>query len=262
MSVVRLPVLGREFSRGLRGREHLVRTFRERLPGKRAAETPDFFSRLCHAEGEQGEHFDDDDIIDHMAFLMMAAHDTTTSSLSSLTYELARHPEWQERLREESRALGKEEVRFEDLARLPSLGLVFKETLRRYAPLSTVPRVARADFEFGGYRIPAGTMAITYPLHTHYMPELWTDPERFDPERFSPERAEHKRHSHAYVPFSGGAHTCIGLRFAELQVAALMHQLLLRYRVRVASGYRMPVQQAPISKPLDGLPIELERIAG
>ena len=51
------------------------------------------------------------------------------------------------------------------------------------------------------------------------------------------------------------------MRFAELEVAALMHQLLLRYRIKVAPGYQMPVQQAPISKPLDGLPIELERIS-
>jgi hypothetical protein len=40
-----------------------------------------------------------------------------------------------------------------------------------------------------------------------------------------------------------------------------MHQMLLGHRWRVAEGYRMPVQQAPISKPLDGLPLELETLA-
>ena len=33
-----------------------------------------------------------------MIFLMMAAHDTTTSALTSMTYALARHPDWQQRL--------------------------------------------------------------------------------------------------------------------------------------------------------------------
>ena len=59
-----------------------------------------------------------------MIFLMMAAHDTTTSTLTSLTYELARHPEWQERVRAESRALGEEQPGFDDArtAREPDAG--------------------------------------------------------------------------------------------------------------------------------------------
>ena len=51
------------------------------------------------------------------------------------------------------------------------------------------------------------------------------------------------------------------LRFAEVQVKSIMHQMLLGLRLRVSEGYRMPVQQAPISKRLDGLPISLERLA-
>ena len=53
---------------------------------------------------------------------------------------------------------------------------------------------------------------------------------------------------------------CLGLRFAELQVKVVMHQLLQRFRIHVASDYQMPVQQAPISKPRDGLPLEIEPI--
>ena len=39
-----------------------------------------------------------------------------------------------------------------------------------------------------------------------------------------------------------------------------MHQMVLRYRWKLPDDYRMPVQQAPISKPMDGLPLELEPI--
>ena len=53
---------------------------------------------------------------------------------------------------------------------------------------------------------------------------------------------------------------CIGKQFAESQVRLVMHQILRRYRFRVPDGYEMPVQQAPISKPRDGLPIELSPI--
>jgi cytochrome P450 len=258
MSIVRLPIPGLEHHRGLRGRRYMEQLFGSLLPQKRAVQTEDMFSRLCHAQDEEGGRFTDREIIDHMIFLMMAAHDTTTSTLTSMTYELARHPEWQERAREESFALGKPQLEADDMQELRSLNLVLQETLRRYPPLSTVPRVALQAFEFGGYRIPERSMIVTYPIHTHHMSELWTDPFAFDPERFAPPREEHKRHSHAYVPFGAGAHTCIGMRFAELEIRMLMHQLLQRFRIRVADGYRMPIQQAPISKPTDGLPIFLD----
>ena len=54
---------------------------------------------------------------------------------------------------------------------------------------------------------------------------------------------------------------CLGLRFAEAQVRLVMHQLLLRYRFEVPDGYTMPVQQAPISKPRDGLPVSFTPLA-
>ena len=63
-------------------------------------------------------------IIDHMSFLMMAAHDTTTSTLTSMLYELGRHPEWQDRIREESMAFGASDVGFDQLDRFPSVSLV------------------------------------------------------------------------------------------------------------------------------------------
>jgi len=261
MSWLRLPLPGLEFQRGLEGREYLVRTFRELLPEKRAGHGLDMFSRLCRAQTETGERFSDGEVVDHMIFLMMAAHDTTTSTLTSMTYELARHPRWQERVRDEARALGKPWLAFEDLDRAVALGWAMRETLRRYPPLPVIPRVAGADFAFDGCRVEQGTMVVVSPIHTHHMPEWWTAPTLWDPERFAPERAEDERHTHSWIPFGGGPHHCIGLRFAELQVKAVLHQLVLRYRWSVEPGYRMPVQQAPISKPRDGLPVRFERIA-
>jgi cytochrome P450 len=194
MSRIRLPLPGLEFQRGLKGREYLVRTFRDLLPKKRADHGLDMFSRLCHSQTETGERFSDADVVDHMIFLMMAAHDTTTSTLTSMTYELARHPEWQERIRDEARAIGKPWLGFEELDRAVALGWAMRETLRRYPPLPVIPRVAGADFPFEGYRIEAGTMVVVSPIFTHHMPEWWPSPFLWDPERFSPERAEDKKH--------------------------------------------------------------------
>jgi cytochrome P450 len=230
------------------------------LAARRAGHGGDMFSRLVRARSEEGAALSDSDIVDHMIFLMMAAHDTTTSTLTSMTYELAKHPHWQDRVREESRALGTGELGFEDLDKLESLTWVIKEIMRRYPPLPVIPRVAMRGFEWSGYRVPANAMVVISPIHTHHMAEWWSEPSRFDPERFAPARAEDQRHTHVWIPFGGGPHLCLGMHFADLQIKAIMHQLLLRYRWSVPAGYTMPVQQAPISKPLDGLPIELRRI--
>ncbi|MGO9934499.1 MAG: cytochrome P450 [Steroidobacteraceae bacterium] len=261
LAFFRAPIPGLKMWRGVRGREVLVNRFRALLPDKRATHSDDFFSEFCHAQSEQGERFTDQEIIDHMIFLMMAAHDTTSSSLTTMMYLLALHPQWQERLRAAALALGKARLEHDDLDQLEELSWTMREALRLTPPLTSMPRMCVKDTEFQGYRIPAGTMVGIYPMHVHYMPSLWSNPESFDPERFSAARQEDKRHAFAWVPFGGGAHVCIGQHFATLQVKAIMHQLLLRYRWSIAPGYTMPYQLVPIAKPRDGLPVTLQRIA-
>lgn len=261
LAFIRKPLPPFKMWRGVRGRAVLVERFRALLPGKRAVQSSDFFSEFCHAESEDGERFSDQEIVDHMIFLMMAAHDTTTSTLTTMMYQLAVHPEWQERLREEARALGKAQLEYDDLAQLDALTWVMRETLRMVPPLPSMPRTCTRDVEFGDYLIPAHSMVGVYPIQVHHMPSLWSEPTTFDPERFSPARQEDKSHAFAWTPFGGGAHTCIGQHFASLQVKAILHQLLLRYRWRCEPGYTLPYQMVPIAKPRDGLPLTLERIA-
>src|SRR6476620_1787088 len=104
---IRRPLPGTQMARGVNGRKRIVAYFREQIPLRRAKEGgEDLFSQLCHATHEDGALLSDQDIIDHMSFLMMAAHDTLTSSLTSFIGELAANPEWQSRLREEVTGLG------------------------------------------------------------------------------------------------------------------------------------------------------------
>ena len=151
-----------------------------------------------------------------------------------------------------------EPLRLTNMPRLADTRLVLNETLRRYPPLSTIPRISTRTFEFGGFELPADAMVSCYPLHTHHMREWWSDPYRFYPQRFAAGRAEHEQHTHLFAPFGGGAHMCLGMRFAEMQIRQIVFQLVRRYRFSVPPGYAMPVQQAPISKPTDGLPLRLE----
>lgn len=259
-ALVRAPVPGGRWQRGLAGRRVLEEFFYARVAQKRARPGDDLFSHLCRAEDEHGRRFSDDDVVNHMIFLMMAAHDTSTITLCSVFYQLAKHPEWQERLRREAFALGRRDTEYADLERLPDSGLVMKEALRLFTPVHGIPRKTVKDVEFKGYHIPAGTFVAVSPIVTHHLSEWWSDPRRFDPERFSEARAEHKRHMYQYVPFGGGAHMCIGLHFAEMQVKTILHHVLQRFRWSVPPRYTMPADFTTLPVPADRLPVTLQRL--
>lgn len=257
---VRAPVPGGRWWRGLRGRKRLERFFHARVPAKRASDDEDLFAALCHAATDEGEAFDDQAVVDHMIFLMMAAHDTSTITLSTMFYELAKHPEWQERCRAESQQIGSDELAYDDIDRLSSLDLVMRESLRKVAPVPALPRKTVADTEVLGYSLPAGTMVSVAPLVLHHLEELWPEPERFDPERFAEHRREDQVHPYAWVPFGGGVHKCIGMLFGQLEIKTTMHKALRRFRWSVEQGYEMPLDTTSLPVPADGLPVRLERL--
>jgi cytochrome P450 len=260
LSIIRYPVPGGRWRRGLQARRTLEAFFNEHLPAKRADGGDDLFAALCQAETDDGHRFSDEDIVSHMIFVLMAAHDTSTITMTTMAYYLAKHPEWQERVREESRALGKETLDFEDLDRLVSLDLVMKECLRLVAPVPGLPRETVKDTSVLGYHVPAGTMVTISPNVNHHIADYWPDPDRFDPERFSADRREDKVHQYAWEPFGGGVHKCIGLHFGGMEVKSVMHQVLLRYRWTVPAEYEWPLDMSTLPVPKDGLPVRLERI--
>ena len=256
---VRIPLPGTMMARGVRARRYLVDLFAREIPKRRTGKGEDFFSQFCRATDEDGRPLSDDAIADHMNFLMMAAHDTITSSATSLVMLLGRNPEWQEKLREEIASLGlndEEGVPYGQLDRLVLTEYAFKEALRLIPPVPSIPRRALKSFAFGGYTIPAGANCNIAVGYTHRMASLWPEPDRFDPMRFTPEQSR-ARHKYAWVPFGGGAHMCLGLHFATMQIRILMVQLLSRYRIELEPGSGEKWQPWPIPKPRDGLPLRL-----
>ncbi|MBX7482873.1 cytochrome P450 [Qipengyuania qiaonensis] len=265
---VRKPLPFTQMKKGVDGRAFLVDYFTKETHRRRAeGGGQDMFSQFATAEYEDGSLMPVEEVVDHMNFLMMAAHDTITSSATSLLWLLAKHPEWQEKLRTEIEAVtggadanGKpRDLAYDDLGKLELTEMAFKEALRFVPPVPSMPRRALREFEYGGYTIPAGT-PVSINIHwTHHSEEYWDEPEKFDPLRFTPDKVK-ARHKYAWVPFGGGAHMCLGLHFAYMQVKILMAQLLPRYRVELTDGD--PDWQAwPIPKPKDGLKIALKPIS-
>jgi cytochrome P450 len=257
-AIIRKDVRPFTWSRGLKARKLLEDYFAERIAEKRNSEGNDMLSALCHTEDENGQRFTDDDIVNHMIFLMMAAHDTSTSTATTVVHQLAAHPGWQERCRDESARLGDGPLDIEALEKLESLDLVMNEAMRMVSPVPWNFRRAVRDTELLGHYIPAGTDVVTWPSMTHRLPELWDNPERFEPDRFAEPRAEHKRHRYAFAPFGGGAHKCIGMVFGQLEVKTILHRLLRTYRLElVRPGYQPRYDWGGMPVPIGGLPIVL-----
>ena len=262
IGVVRAPVPGTAMGRGVAGRKYLIDYFGPQIEERRRNENrQDMFSQFCRATRDDGSHLNDGEIIDHMNFLMMAAHDTITSSVTSMVAMRARYPEWQEKVRAEclSIAPAGANITPEQLDAFEITEMVFKETLRVIPPVPSIPRRALRDFEFRGYKIPAGTSVGISPSYVHKMPEYWEDPERFDPLRFTPENSK-GRHKYAWVPFGGGAHMCLGLHFAYMQMKLFIHHLLTQVSVETAEGYVPEWQPWPIPKPADGLKVTMRAL--
>lgn len=259
VAVVRAPIPGMKFGRGVKGRKYIQKYLRDQIAERRDGDGQDMFTLLCQATDDDGNRFTDDEIVDHMNFLMMAAHDTLTSSITTMIHELAQHPEWQDTLRKECRSVGVSPnlLPYDKLGELQMMEWAFKETLRLNTPVPMIPRRTVRDVEFGGYKIPANTSIGISPGHTHKMEEIWTNPENFEPDRFSDQRAEDRKHRFAWVPFGGGPHMCIGLHFAYMQMKVFMYQLMMKFEFYQDEGYEADFQIIPIPKPKDGMPVHI-----
>lgn len=201
----------------------------------------DLLGLLLDAQDSDGLHLTDKDIRDEVMTLMFAGHDTTTSTVAFLFYELARHPE---------------------LVEDPSfdLSLALDETLRIYPPAWVGPRRSLQPFELCGVPVPGGVPVNYSSWASHHLPDVWGDPEVFRPERFAPENRA-KLPKGAYVPFGGGSRTCLGMRFGQAEIAVIATALLERFRLELVDGYRLRTRQMPTIGPRDGMPVTLRAAA-
>ena len=206
--------------------------------------------------GAAAAGFTDLELRDQLMHMLFGGHDTSSSTLAFLLYELARHPAALARvLAEQDAVLAGRPPTVEQLTSgLPELRMAMEETLRLYPPVWFGPRLAVKSFEFAGHRIPAGTHIIHSAWVTHHLPEVFPDPEAFVPERFAPE-ARRSIPRGGYIPFGGGQRICIGKRFGQLVVEAVATTLLQRFRVELQAGYELRIEKVPTLSPGNGMPM-------
>lgn len=255
----RFNIPGTVFYRAGKGYKFTEQYFRQQIPIKRAGDGTDMFSLFCKEKKEDGSYFSDDDLVHHVNFLLFAAHDTTTSTLSTLLMELMKNPQWQQTCRDELMSLDKDVLGYDDLAKLEQITYCFKETLRLYPPVSGLARRNLRDFEFMGHHIPANSMVTVSVVTSHRLEEFYTEPDSFDPLRFAPGREEHKAHPFAWFPFGGGAHKCIGIHFADMLVKVALFEMLKHYRFD-SDKLDGKIKFIPFPKPVNNLPTRISAL--
>jgi cytochrome P450 len=189
------------------------------------ADRSDVLSMLIEARDEDGSRLSDREVRDQVMTLLFAGHDTSTSTISFLLYELGE---------------------------LPQLEMALDETLRLYPAAWVGPRRAVETFEFAGHDVPGGAYVNYSSWASHRLPDVWPEPEAFVPERFAPE-AKAALPKGAYVPFGGGSRTCIGMRFGQLEIKAVATLLLQRFHLELFPGRTLTVRQMPTLSPREPL---------
>ncbi len=224
----------------------------------------DILSLLLDASDEDGNTLSQLQIRDEVMTLLFAGHDTTTSTVSFMFYELARNPHVAERLiaEQDDKLAGATPTAAQlTSGELAQLEMVLDETLRKYPPAWVGPRRAIDTFEFEGHTIPARAFVNYCSWASHHLPDVFDDPEQFRPERFTPE-AKAAMPKGAYVPFGGGSRTCIGMRFGQLEVRTIATLMLQRFTLSLPGDFALAIRQMPTISPKDGVPMHVHVRAG
>ncbi|KAK0178496.1 hypothetical protein PV327_007382 [Microctonus hyperodae] len=174
----------------------------------------------------------------------VAGFETSSKTISTTLYELAIHPEIQEKLRIEIINIlnihnGK--LSYDAINEMKYLDMVMKETLRKYPPASELNRRNIVPYEIPGYDVilPTGS-DIHIPIYCIHNDEVhYPNPELFDPERFNEEN-DNKLDSMTYMPFGAGPRRCIGLKLATYQIKLGLIAVLKNFKVTPSTLTKIP----------------------
>ncbi|XP_069873067.1 sterol 26-hydroxylase, mitochondrial [Dipodomys merriami] len=169
--------------------------------------------------------------------LLIAGVDTSSNTLTWALYHLSKNPEIQAELYKEVAGVvpaGKT-PQHKDIAHMPLLKAVIKETLRLYPVIPTNARIVMDnEIEIDGFIFPKKTQFVFCHYVVSRDPSVFSEPESFRPHRWLRKResnAPSVQHPFGSVPFGYGVRACLGRRIAELEMQLMLSRLIQRYEV-------------------------------
>jgi cytochrome P450 len=174
-----------------------------------------------------------------------AGYETTATTLSFCTYELALHPQVQEKLYEELKSVSdsRGDIEYDVLCKLPYLDAVLAETLRKYPPAFRISRCSSQDYILAdtGIQLFKGQIIEIPILAIHYCEQFFPNPDKFDPDRFLPEN-RHQIKAYTYLPFGVGPRNCIWMRLALLEAKLSLSKLVQKYTFHPSQNTDVPLK--------------------
>jgi cytochrome P450 len=162
---------------------------------------------------------------------IFAAQHASAAAIAWSLYWIHYLPEVRDKLLEELNTLGESPDPM-SIASLPYLNNVCNEALRIYpTQLFTFPRLVESPVEVMGYEFDPGTILIGNIYSTHQREDIYTQPKQFKPERF----IERQYSSFEFLPFGGGARSCIGGGFALFEMKLILATILSNYQLELVS---------------------------
>ena len=210
--------------------EYIRQIIKERVARGDLEQSTDVLSLLLNTVDEDGNKFTETQVINQAIGFLFAGHETTSSLMSWLLFELGNSPKWRQKLRDEcQQVMGDKPINMTNLRQFPNMTNAMKEGERMYPPAFVLSRMAIEDIEYGGYLIPAGWYVCVFPMLTHRLPQIYQQPDSFDPDRFAPPREEDKKQPYSLIGFGGGVHSCIGVELAQMEMKIILSTLLQKY---------------------------------
>lgn len=190
-------------------------------------------SLLKVVDADTNERFSFKEILDQVAMLFLAGHETTASSLTWTLYCLCVDNSWQEKAFSEIMNVTKgEKLDIKHIRQFKILNNIFKEALRLYPPVGFFPRTAKKDTKLRDKNIQEGCGVVVAPWLIHRHNKFWQDPNEFKPERF-----DNPYNKDAYMPFGMGERICIGQGFAMQEAMIILAHILSKYRLELKENF-------------------------
>ena len=247
-SVVRTPLPFTKLRKGLKARRSLLKYFESKAENV-DIESNTLFAELVKTNKHEGG-LSNYEIAEHMIFLLLAAHDTTTSTLTTAIHHLSTDKNFYQELKKEAN-----EISLTDISELKN-GVkgesLFSEAMRMYPPVPFSLRYVMRDTVVENYKLDAGTYVAIGPLVLHNDERYWENPQECDPNRF----LNADETNEAYFPFSGGAHTCLGKFFASYLFKNVIYKLVSNIET-ISSTEPLKINPAPIPFPRKDVKITL-----
>jgi len=199
--------------------------------GKQDGAPPrDLFDLMDEArDPETGKGFSDEQLVDEVATMILAGHETTATALFWALYLLALDPDTQEEVASETR--GEHLDSMADIDRQKFTRAAIEETMRLYPPAFLIARAAREKDNAAGVAIGKGDIIMIAPWLLHRHEKLWDQPNAFIPKRFMSTEAPDR---FAYLPFGAGPRVCVGAPFAQAESVLALARLIGAFRVELA----------------------------